>query len=57
MRHGYIYNSKIVAEGTLERVKTLREQGKTYAEIARLCGLNSRQQAYEIYNRSKSQKY
>lgn len=57
MRHGYIYNSKIVAEGTLERVKTLREQGKTYAEIAKLCGLNSRQQAYEIYNRSKSQKY
>ena len=51
-RGGYKYNSKIVREGTLEKVKRLRKTGKSFAKIAEDCGLKSRQQAYEIYKRS-----
>jgi len=51
----YVYNSKIVREGILEKVKYLVEvENKTYPEIAQICGLNTRQQAYEIYCRAKS---
>lgn len=51
-RGSYIYNSKVVREGILEKVKCLKESGKTYSEVAQLCGFKNRQQAYEIYQRS-----
>ena len=57
MRKGYVYNSKIVREGTLEKVKQLRKSGKSFSEIAEECGLKTRQQAYEIYKRSIANGY
>lgn len=56
-RGSYRYNSKIVREGILDRVKTLRIDGKSYSEIAKECGLRNRQQAYEIYQRSIAKGY
>lgn len=56
-RGGYKYNCKTVREGTSEKVKQLRQSGKSYNEIAELCGLKSRQHAYEIYKRSIAKFY
>ena len=56
-RGGYKYNSKIVREGVLDKVKFLRESGKTFSEIAEICGLRTRQQAHEIYQRSIANNY
>ena len=57
MRKGYVYNSKIVREGILEKVKQLRKSGKSFSKIAEECGLKARQQAYEIYQRSIANGY
>lgn len=56
-RGGYKYNSKIVREGILEKVKELKESGRSFPQIAEECGLKTRQQAYEIYQRSIANKY
>ena len=57
LRKGYVYNSKIVREGILEKVKQLRKSGKSFSKIAEECGLKTRQQAYEIYQRSIANGY
>lgn len=44
----YQYRSKLIADGTVKKVKELREQGKTFAEIGNIIG-KSRQQASQIY--------
>lgn len=58
MRKGYIYNSKMVREGIVDKVKQLKDvEGKKFPEIAEICGMNSRQHAYEVYRRANSHKY
>ena len=47
-RHPYKYKSKLVADGTVDRVKTLKKEGKTFAEIGNIIG-KTRQQASQIY--------
>ena len=46
--HPYRYKSKLVADGTVERVKRLKSEGKTFEEIGNIIG-KSRQQASQIY--------
>lgn len=58
MRKGYIYNSKMVREGIVDKVKRLKDvEGKKFPEIAEICGMKSRQHAYEVYRRANSHKY
>ena len=48
MRKGYIYNSKMVREGIVDKVKRLKDvEGKKFPEIAEICGMKSRQHAYD----------
>ena len=44
----YKYKSKLVADGTVDRVKKLKAEGKTFEEIGNIIG-KSRQQASQIY--------
>ena len=44
----YRYNSKLVADGTVDRVKELKAEGKTFAEIGNVIG-KTRQQVSQIY--------
>jgi hypothetical protein len=44
----YKYKSKLVADGTVRRVKKLKEEGKTFEQIGNIIG-KSRQQASQIY--------
>lgn len=44
----YKYKSKLVTDGTVEKVKKLKEEGKTFEEIGNIIG-KSRQQASQIY--------
>lgn len=44
----YKYNSKLVADGTVDRVKELKSKGKTFEEIGNIIG-KTRQQASQIY--------
>lgn len=44
----YKYKSKLIANGTVDRVKELKSEGKTFAEIGNIIG-KSRQQASQIY--------
>ena len=47
-RHPYKYKSKLVADGTVDRVKKLKTEGKTFEEIGNIIG-KSRQQVSQIY--------
>ena len=47
----YKYKSKLVTDGTVDRVKELKSEGKTFAEIGSLIG-KTRQQASQIYYKS-----
>ena len=47
-RQPYRYKSKLVADGTVDRVKTLKLEGKTFEEIGNIIG-KTRQQASQIY--------
>ena len=44
----YRYKSKLVADGTVDRVKALKAEGKTFGEIGNIIG-KTRQQASQIY--------
>ena len=44
----YRYKSKLVADGTVDRVKELKAEGKTFAEIGNVIG-KTRQQVSQIY--------
>ena len=52
----YKYKSKLVANGTVDRVKKLKSEGKTFEEIGKLIG-KSRQQASQIYYKSIASGY
>ena len=47
-RQPYKYKSKLVADGTVDRVKKLKLEGKTFEEIGNIIG-KTRQQASQIY--------
>ena len=47
-RQPYKYKSKLVADGTVDRVKKLKLEGKTFKEIGNIIG-KTRQQASQIY--------
>ena len=47
-RRAYKYKSKLIADGTVDRVKELKSEGKTFAEIGYIIG-KTRQQASQIY--------
>ena len=50
-RQPYKYKSKLVADGTVDRVKKLKAEGKTFGEIGAIIG-KTRQQASQIYYKS-----
>lgn len=47
-RQPYKYRSKLVSDGTVDKVKGLKSEGKTFEEIGNIIG-KSRQQASRIY--------
>ena len=47
-RQPYKYKSKLVVDGTVDRVKELKSEGKTFEEIGAIIG-KTRQQASQIY--------
>lgn len=47
-RQPYKYKSKLVADGTVSRVKKLKSEGKTFEEIGNIIG-KTRQRASQIY--------
>lgn len=47
----YVYKSKLVEDGTVQRVKELKSQGKTFEQIGQIIGA-TRQRAYQIYCKS-----
>ena len=47
-RRPYKYKSKLVVDGTVDRVKKLRSEGKTFEEIAKIIG-KTRQRVSQIY--------
>ena len=55
-RSPYRYKSKLVADGTVDRVKELKAEGKTFAEIGSLIG-KTRQQASQIYYKAIARGY
>ena len=55
-RQPYRYKSKLVADGTVDRVKELKAEGKSFAEIGKLIG-KTRQQASQIYYKSVARGY
>ena len=52
----YQYNSKLVMDGTVERVRRLRAENKSFAEIGSEIG-KSRQQVSQIYYKSIARGY
>ena len=52
----YRYKSKLVADGTVDIVKKLKSEGKTFAEIGKLIG-KTRQQASQIYYKAIARGY
>ena len=50
-RQPYKYKSKIVADGTVDVVKKLKREGKTFEEIGNIIG-KTRQRASQIYYKS-----
>ena len=55
-RSPYRYNSKLVVDGTVDKVKKLKAEGKTFAEIGSLIG-KTRQQASQIYYKAIANGY
>ena len=55
-RQPYRYKSKLVADGTVDRVKELKAEGKSFAEIGNLIG-KTRQQASQIYYKAVARGY
>ena len=55
-RQPYRYKSKLVADGTVDTVKKLKADGKTFAEIGNIIG-KTRQQASQIYYKSVARGY
>ena len=55
-RQPYRYKSKLVADGTVDMVKSLKSEGKTFAEIGDIIG-KSRQQASQIYYKAVARGY
>ena len=55
-RQPYRYKSKLMADGTVDRVKELKAKGKSFAEIGNIIG-KSRQQASQIYYKSIARGY
>lgn len=47
----YKYKSKLVVDGTVDRVKELKLEGKTFEEIGKIIG-KSRQRVSQIYYKS-----
>lgn len=48
----------MVREGIVQKVKQLKDvEGKKFTEIAKICGMKSRQHAYEVYCRANSHRY
>lgn len=52
----YVYNSKLVMDGTVQRVKNLKAEGKTFEQIGKSIG-RTRQQASQIYYKSIANEY
>ena len=55
-QHPYRYKSKLIADGTVDRVKKLKSEGKSFAEIGSIIG-KTRQQASQIYYKSIARGY
>lgn len=55
-RHPYRYKSRLVADGTVDMVKKLKSEGKSFAEIGDIIG-KSRQRASQIYYKSVARGY
>ena len=47
-RQPYKYKSKLVADGTVDKVKELKLEGKSFTEIGNIIG-KTRQQTSQIY--------
>ena len=52
----YRNRSKLVDDGTVDRVKALKLEGKTFAEIGNIVG-KTRQQVSQIYYKSVARGY
>lgn len=52
----YKYKSKLVADGTVEKVKELKAEGKTFEEIGNIIG-KTRQRASQIYYKAVANSY
>ena len=50
-RRPYSYKSKLVTDGTVDKVRKLKSEGKSFAEIGNLIG-KTRQQVSQIYYKS-----
>ena len=55
-RHPYRYKSKLVADGTVDMVKKLKSDGKSFAEIGNIIG-KTRQQVSQIYYKAIARGY
>ena len=51
----YKYKSKLVSNGTVDMVKKLKTEGKTFEEIGNIIG-KSRQQTSQIYYKAVANK-
>lgn len=52
----YRYKSKLVADGTVDTVKELKAEGKSFTEIGNIIG-KTRQQASQIYYKAIAKGY
>ena len=52
----YQYKSKMVTDGTVDKVKKLKTSGKSFAEIGKIIG-KSRQQVSQIYYKAVAKGY
>ena len=52
----YQYRSKLVMDGTVDKVKQLKAENKSFAEIGSIIG-KSRQQVSQIYYKAIAQGY
>lgn len=52
----YRYKSKLIADGTVDKVKELKAEGKTFEQIGKIIG-KTRQQASQIYYKSIARDY
>ena len=55
-RQPYKYKSKLVVDGTVDKVKKLKTEGKSFAEIGNIIG-KTRQQASQIYYKAVANNY